>query len=288
MWEEIRRYPQALAFALIMHGVLIGALMLKLDLDFLKSGLSEPQPRIVQAVAIDGHAFDEARREKQRAEQQKRDAAAAAERRKREAARKLEEQRQAALRLKQEQAEKKRLEEQAALERKRREAQEAAEQKRREEAARKQAEAQKAQEAKAEQARLDAILAAEEAQIKAEQERRARIEAERAEAERKRQEALYNSQLAKQRNAYIGAIVARVQANWLRPAEDVTGKRALIAVRQARGGFIKSVRIVNCTGGDAFCRSVEAAVWKSDPLPKPPNDDVFEEELEILFEPENR
>ena len=38
-------------------------------------------------------------------------------------------------------------------------------------------------------------------------------------------------------------------------------------------------------GNDAFRKSVEKAVWKSDPLPEPPSPELFDRELRFMFTP---
>jgi colicin import membrane protein len=46
------------------------------------------------------------------------------------------------------------------------------------------------------------------------------------------------------------------------------------------------VRVGACNGDDAVRRSIEAAVYKSSPLPPPPDPSLFERELLFKFEPE--
>ncbi len=62
----------------------------------------------------------------------------------------------------------------------------------------------------------------------------------------------------------------RVQRNWLRPANTADDLSCEVLVRLLPDGGVQSVRIVRSSGNGAFDRSVEAAVFKSDPLPKPP------------------
>ena len=57
-------------------------------------------------------------------------------------------------------------------------------------------------------------------------------------------------------------------------------------MRQAPGGYVENVVIEECTGDEAFRRSVEEAVWKSDPLPSPPTPELFDRELRFKFIPE--
>ena len=290
MLNELRLNRTALAIALGLH--LLAALMFGLSFEFSeKAAVPVFEPgEVVQAVAIDAQTFDRAARERDAEKQRQRQAVLAEQRRKEEEARrkvelerqrKLEAQRaeeakrQAELKKKEEAERQRQLAIKREQERKRQEA----------EAKRKAAEAA---ERKAEEERVAAMLAAEEAELKAEQERLAKIEAERAAEEARRQKAIYDRKLAKLRDQYIGAITARIEANWLRPGEAQLNQTAVILVQQARGGFIKDVKLIKCKGDDAFCRSVVAAVWKSEPLPLPPNEDLFEQELKINFEPDSR
>ena len=53
------------------------------------------------------------------------------------------------------------------------------------------------------------------------------------------------------------------------------------------GGGIQEVDVRECKGGgDQLRKSVEDAVWKSDPLPLPTDEELFRSELLITFDPE--
>lgn len=294
MWQDIRNHPSALGIAVVLHLLAAIALLVTFDFELPEVGSTQPpQPAIVEAVAVSGAEYDAAR---QRLEDQKRreqEARVAAERERRaaeERRRREEQQRQ------QRAAEEKARQEAARREAEAQRQREAAEQARREQAER-EAAAQRAAELKrqqereaeerrlaeqreaerkAEQERLAAQMAAEEAAIR---------EAERRQAEAEAQARL-NAQLASLRDEYMAAIVARIQGNWERPLGAPNNQRARIYVRQARGGFITEVKMLRCEGTDAFCTSVLDAVWRSDPLPAPPRDEVFDEELEIEFDPD--
>lgn len=137
-----------------------------------------------------------------------------------------------------------------------------------------------------------------ERQAKAEAERQAREEAERrarAEAEARRRalaEAMASERAARAereqseaRRRYVAAIKAHVEANWLRPpgAADI---RCEVRVKQLPGGQIVDFKLLESCGNEAVDRSVENAILKSDPLPRPPDRSVFEAELIFTFEPE--
>ncbi len=137
----------------------------------------------------------------------------------------------------------------------------------------KQEEAKRRAEQEAEQKRLDAILEQEEAEIRAEQERAAK-------AARQRELNTLQSQ-------YIGAIQSKVTSRWRKPpGVDTSNAFCKVRIKQAIGGYIEEVAIIKCEGGnEQFRRSVEEAVWKSDPLPAPPDEDVFLREFILNFNP---
>ena len=295
MWHDIRNHPWALGIAIVMHVAAAILLLVTFDFEAPTAGASQPAPpSIVEAVAISGAEYDAAVTRLDEARQREREAALAAERRRQEAAeqRRREEQ----LRQQQAAAEKARQEQQR-REAEARQAREAAErkaaEKARQEQLQREAEAKRAAELKRQQ-ELEAQQRREAAERKAEQERMAAAlaaeEAALREAERKRAEAearaRLQAQLAPLRDEYMAAIVARIQGNWERPIGAQNNQRARLLVRQARGGFITEVKMLRCEGTEAFCRSVLDAVWRSDPLPAPPRDELFDEELEVEFDPD--
>ncbi len=258
---------------------------------------------IVQAEVIDGAAIElekrKRRKEKQERERKIREEALRIKREKEEKEKreaqerkKVEEKRLAELKKaeddkKKAEAEKKKAEEakkQAELQR--RQAEEAKkkaeeEKKKAEEKAKalaeklkKQEEARKQAEIEAEQKRLEAILEREEAELR--------------EAEEKAARAARQRQLNTLQSQYIGAIASKVQSRWRRPPGMDTEKASCIVyVWQAPGGYIEDVQVKKCRGGDdLFRRSVEEAVWKSDPLPSPADDELFDRELKFEFVPQ--
>ena len=258
---------------------------------------------IVQAEVIDGAAIElEKRKKKEEAQARERKKREEEQRRKREKEEKLkreeeerkraEEQRQAELKKaeeakKQAEVERKKAEEakkQAELQRKQaEEAKKKAELERKQaeekakklaEELKKQEEARKQAEIEAEQKRLEAILEREEAELREAEERAAR-------AARQRE---LNTLLSQ----YIGSISSKVQSRWRKPPNmESSDAYCIVYVWQAPGGYIEEVQVKECRGGDElFRRSVEEAVWKSDPLPSPPDDELFDRELKFKFQPE--
>ncbi len=138
----------------------------------------------------------------------------------------------------------------------------------------KQEEARKRSEQEAEQKRLEAILEKEEAEIKAAEEQAAK-------AARQRE---LNTLLSQ----YIGAITGKITNQWrVPPGVDTKNVYCKVYVKQVTGGYIEEVIVKECRGGgEQLRKSVEEAVWKSDPLPSPPDDELFHRELSITFDPE--
>jgi colicin import membrane protein len=295
MLELLRDHPSALAVAAGLH--LLLALFLVVGIKFSNRPVAPAftPVDIVEAIAIDGREFDEARRQRELEEQRQRQAVIDAKRRKEAEAR-----RQAELKRQREQQ----VRERAAAEQQRKleleqKRQAELERKQREEAERQRIAKQKAEEERrlaeeraAEQRLREQRMAEEEAriaaQLKAEQERLAAIEAERQAEEERRRAAALQRELARYRDDYVNAITAAIERNWRRNPGEPPGQRARILVQQTPGGFIRGVVIKQCLGTPSFCREVEVAVRKTDPLPPPPRPEVFERELEIIFEPKNQ
>ncbi len=294
MFAIIRRSPFAFFIALLLHVGLVAFLVIGVD------WREKPKPipsdaRVVQAQLVDSADIDkevkrlkqaetdrkkqvlEARQKeearlaelKQRREQEKKRLAKleserkAREKSEAEAKRKAEaeQERLAEIERKQreiekkQQAEKKRL---AALEAKRKAAQEKA----RAEAERKRKQAER-EKAEAEQRRK-----AEEARRKREAAARARAEAEARERELQAQ--FEAEQRASEASRIVRLIQDKVARQWNPPPGTLDkGLRCRINVRLGASGSVLAVSIVESSGNAGFDRSVEAAVWKAEPLPMP-------------------
>ena len=101
-----------------------------------------------------------------------------------------------------------------------------------------------------------------------------------------REQQLYRQQrLQGVRQQYIADIRNKVERNWLRPTGS-RGSHCRVLIHQIPGGEVVDVRLNECDGDVAFQRSVEAAVRKASPLPPAPDPEVFEREIEFIFEPQ--
>lgn len=301
MIELFRRYPRAVGFSIVLHLVVIGLALLEFSGKAQKQLVSNPGPveQTIQAEVIDQKKLDEREQKIRRLEQQKKQREAeqqrlkeAAKQRAQEMKRKQQEQekqrKQAELKRQREEAarkkklaeEKRRKEEErkAVAEKKR----QAEEQKRAEEEKKRQEEAR----IRAEQERLEAELAQ---RLKAEEEQR-----QQAEAEQRRKEAELKARLAAEerqramnaeRNRYHRLIQQKIQRNWRQPVKAGNMPRCEVNVIQGPGGVILDVTFGKCPGTREYRLSVEAAVLKSDPLPTPAEQGLFDRNLKIFFEP---
>ena len=150
--------------------------------------------------------------------------------------------------------------------------QEAAEAERRE--AERVAELERQREQEAERQRQEAAVAAQRAEMEAELQRALAVEDDRRRA-----------QEAGLLDEYIRLIENRIQQNWIPPASAISGLECIVNVTQIPSGDVVDVQVGRCTGDDAVVRSIEAAVLRSSPLPRPPVPSLFERNLEVVFNP---
>ena len=231
MWQAVRENPRAVAYAVLMHVVLL--LLLVFSLDWTPKSIKPGSNKPIQAELVDASKL-QAIEEKKQAEQRKVE----------------EDKRQAEQALKQKaEAERKRQAEEAAKKKAAAEKQRQAEQ-----AAKEKAAAEAAAKREAEQA-LQAQLAEEQAQARAE------------------------SALSQ----YIPYIQEKIQRNWLRPAGAPAGLSCLILVKLIPGGEVVAAKVVRSSGNPLFDRSVETAVLKASPLPLPDDATMFKYFREINF-----
>lgn len=236
-------YPFSVFLAVLLHGLVIGTLLMIQRVSFEPAELIRPPSVQAQLVAENPQARNEQRQAQQQAEQRQQEQA-----RQQEAERQAEQRRQ----------------EEAA----RQEAQRQAE-----------AEAQRQADAEAERQRQAQLQREREAQQ--ERERQQQLEQERLEQQRRqeetRQEALRQQQAeeaARQAEAqaaaqsaaqdqvagYTAIIHDLVQRNWSRPPSARNGMTAVLRIRMVPTGDVVDVEIVRSSGDAAFDRAAEDAV----------------------------
>lgn len=268
----LKQYWLYLVVALALHAALVAFLVVNLDRSVMV--LPDEQPEAIEATVVDEQLVEQ---QLQRLRDQE-------ARRLQE----IEEGRLAAQRAaEQRAAEERRIQElQAQREREARDAQQARERQQREAAERQRQEQQRAAEARRQREAEEARLAEVQRQREAEAERQRQAEAERqrraeAEAEERRQAARRQELLVQYRNA----IQAAVERAWIRPEAWPPGTQCTVRVSQIPGGEVVQVNVTQSCGSPVLDRSVQDAVLRASPLPRPPDPAVFSRELEFVFRP---
>ncbi len=286
MWKAIRENPRAVAYAVLMHLVLLVLLVFNLDWTP-KTSRTAGETKPIQAELIDQRRLEVIEQRKRQAELEAKQKVEAERKQQAELEAKqkaeVERKRQAELEAKQK----------AETERKQKaelEAKKKAEAKQKAEAERKQkAELEAKQKAEAERKQKAELEAKQKAE--AERKRKAELEAKKkAEAERKRQaelkakkeaEAALQASIAAEQalmeeqriqNAlgeFVGYIADKVERSWLRPPGSPKGLRCKVNVKVIPGGDVASVRVIESSGDAVFDRSAENAVLRASPLPMP-------------------
>jgi colicin import membrane protein len=267
MFSFMHEYSSGLVVSAAAHALLLLALSVSL--------LSAPPRATLQQLAIEATLVDEgamqraqeqreqqARLEQQRLEEQRRRETEAEQRRKDQA----EQARLQRLRLEE------KTQQQAAAERQRREQDE------RDRLARIE------QERQAEEVRL---RQAEEARLRAGREAELRVAMQAEERLMAAEQAgLMAAEQAGLLAQYIAVIRQKVERNWVRPNSANAGLECVVHVTQIPGGEVVGVRLGECNGDEVVVRSIEAAVYRSSPLPLPPDPELFERNLRFTFKPE--
>jgi colicin import membrane protein len=264
-------------FSVALHLALLAALTLTFRWQSSFHVAAVPAP--IQGVLVDQSVLraeqerrDQEVQRKQREERQKKEAAEQQQREK-EAADKRERDRL---------AEQQRVKEQA--ERDKAEAVKREQEKAAQEKAAKAAQEKAAQEAREKQAKEDAArkqkeaaAAKEKARLDAETQREAALEAQRMEAER-----------SGVMDEYIRQIQDKIARNWNQPLSVKPGLECVIRVVQLPTGDVFDAKVdpAHCNADDAVKRSIEDAVRRASPLPKPPSQAAFDRNLIVTFRPD--
>jgi colicin import membrane protein len=267
----VRKHRGAVVYSVALHVVLVAALTLSVHLPSWQRYTAAPAP--IQGVIIDQSVLDkheqavrEEQQREQREEKQRRDAEQKAQREHDETVKREQE-------LKAKQAQD--LKDKQAREQKARD--DAA--KREQEQKAKQAQELKDKQARDQKAREDAAKAAvarkQQQQAEDDLQRQLAAEADRQQAER-----------AGLLDQYVRMIQDKIERNWTRPLSAKSGLDCMVSVVQLPTGDVIEARVTACNGDDAVTRSIEAAVKLASPLPRPPNPNLFERNLNVRFRPE--
>lgn len=291
-----RENPGAVAFSVALHAAIGAAFMFGFEFSGGPAAMS--QPSAIQARVIDESAIrreterlaEAERAERERREQREREDRQAAETARverereqqriadeqlqQEVAERAEQQRQEQLRVQRERDAAAAREAEAAAARERERQAELARQREAEE--RRQADAERQRRAEEEQRRL---------QAEAEARRQAEFEAE-LEAALAAENELNRAREAGLLDQYIRSIQSAIERNWSAPPTARPGLVCVINVTQIPSGEVVRVGFGSCNGDEAVKRSIEAAVLRASPLPRPPVPALFNRSLEVTFRPE--
>ena len=268
LWQTIRKNPNALVWAIVIHILAFIAIGVSFKSSEPKMS-SVKASKVIEAVAIDEkkvqaeiNKLKKADKQKKRVQKKLQDKAIKAKR-----DRKKEEKKLRALKKKQKKEE--------ALNKKKR----IKEEKRLAEVERKQKESQDKLN------KLEKQRQVKQAQLKKEEkERQEKIAEKKRIADQQRRAQFEQGEVAK----YEGLIKRQITRNWTFPASYQKGMKCKVLVRLIPSGDVISVRITQSSGNSAFDRSVEMAVNKASPLPVPKSSSgLFDHfrEVELVFDP---
>ena len=280
----LRQHPIAVLLSTLLHVALALALTVGLDPSGRRRAAMPVEQVAIQATVVDESLIQqelerleqleqEELRQQQEAERQAREQAEAARRELEE-----EEQRLVAVRQDREAEERLALDREAEAQRQRQAEADRQRQEREEEerlAREREAEAERQRQAEAERQRQEAAVARQRAEMESELQQALALEEDRRRAE----EAGYLDE-------YIRLIENRIQQSWIPPASAMAGLECVVNVTQIPSGDVVDVRVGRCNGDDAVIRSIEAAVLRASPLPRPTIASLFERNLEVVFNPE--
>ncbi len=91
------------------------------------------------------------------------------------------------------------------------------------------------------------------------------------------------ARLAAARDVYLQSLSHRVAQHWLRPPDVSPDLTCVVQVQQTKTGEVIAAKVVRGSGNAVFDRSVEAAVLKASPLPAPPDPELFDPTLNVIF-----
>jgi colicin import membrane protein len=263
----VGKHKGAVVYSVALHVVIVAALTLSVHLPSWQRTAGAPAP--IQATLVDQSVLEkreqavrEEQQRQQREEKQKREAEQKVQRERDETVKREQE-----LKLKQAQE----LKDKQAREQKARD--DAV--KRDQELKAKQAQDVKDKQARDQKAREDAVKRKQQQQAEDDLQRQLAAEADRQQAER-----------AGLLDQYVRMIQDKIERNWTRPLSAKSGLDCMVSVVQLPTGDVIETRVTACNGDDAVARSIEAAVRLASPLPRPPNPNLFERNLNVRFRPE--
>jgi colicin import membrane protein len=283
----VRQHSGAVLLSVALHVAVAAALALGIRWPS-RPAAAMPTQLAIEAVVVDQTALDaqiekrereqrEAVERQQREERQAREAVERAQR-EREAAERREQERVVELRRQAERAE---AEARAKVEAEARAKSEAE--------ARAKAEAEALAKAEADKREQERLAEERRQREQREREAAARRQAE-SEAELQRslaaEEERRRTEQAGLLDQYTRLLQNHIERSWIPPVSAQAGLQCEVHVVQIPSGDVIDARVGRCNGDEAVIRSIEAAVRRASPLPKPPNPSLFERNLNLIFRPD--
>ena len=93
-----------------------------------------------------------------------------------------------------------------------------------------------------------------------------------------------DSRLASLLQQWTALIKQKVSNNWIAPPSTPDGLNCTVLVSQVPGGDVTNVEIPTCNGDDAVVQSIKTAVYRSSPLPSPPDPSLFDRSIKFTFD----
>ena len=88
------------------------------------------------------------------------------------------------------------------------------------------------------------------------------------------------------RQSYILAIKEKIERNWKVPSKTSVAPKCEVQVIQRPGGIVVEIMFLSCNGSSKSYRdSIEHAIMKAEPFPKPPSNELFSGHLLFVFRP---
>lgn len=289
--KEILQNPRAMAYAILVHVALAAVLFMSLEWTDLPTP-AQQKVDVVKAVAVNEKQIlaeldklkkAEAKKKNQETSKQKK-----LDKQARDAKKKRQREEKRLAKLRKERAAEKKRQKKLQKEHKAEEKRIATDRAKK----KKELERMKAEQATLEQKRITeekrlADAAAERKKLEQKRRRDAEAAARRAEfaVEQQRLEAANQKRLSSLRGRYIADIQNKVERNWIRPASARQGLKCKVAVNQIPGGEVINVTVTQCNGDEVFRSSVEKAVYKASPLPRPSDPGLFDRDIVFTFKP---
>ncbi len=87
--------------------------------------------------------------------------------------------------------------------------------------------------------------------------------------------------------SYILAIQQKIVRNWIKPTEVVAVSDCEVQLIQAPEGLILDVTFTACDeNSDEYRSTIERAIFKAEPLPKPSDMALFNRNIYLIFKPD--